>query len=269
MKSDGNELTLDNIGRRNFVLYQQKKGFRLGTDSVLLAWFASSMVRKDKEGNSRKASFLELGSGNGGSSLCVAARLPQSEIDCLEIMRSSYEVLLKNIEVNNVGDRMRGYCCDIRDLPDEVKQKQYDVVFTNPPFFTSATGVPTDASISSGEKLAGRFEENGGLEDFIRCAKSRVIPSSGHIVMIMKANRLTEVMSLMEKYRITPVRLLSIHPLADREASSVIIAGKVGAAGPHLKVLPPLILNENIDGDIKLTARAVEIYEGEHKDCFI
>ena len=27
------------------------------------------------------------GSGNGGSSLCVAARLPQSEIDCLEIMR--------------------------------------------------------------------------------------------------------------------------------------------------------------------------------------
>ena len=76
MKSDENELTLDNIGRRDFVLYQQKNGFRLGTDSVLLAWFASSMVRKDKEGNYRRATFLELGSGCGGSSLCVAARLP-------------------------------------------------------------------------------------------------------------------------------------------------------------------------------------------------
>ena len=263
------ELTLDNIGRRDFVLYQQKKGFRFGTDSVLLAWFASSFARKAKDGTFRKTSFLELGSGCGGASMCVAARLPDSEIDCTEIMGSAYEVLCKNIGANKVGDRVRAYNCDIRQMPDEVRQKQYDVVFTNPPFFNESKGNKTDSSASSDEKLAGRFEENGTAEDFIRAAKARVIPSYGHIVMVMKANRLAEIITLMNDYRISPVKLMTVHPLAGRNASSFLIAGKIGGTSSSLTVLPPLILNEECEGSVRQTARITEIYEGEHEDCFI
>ena len=255
------DLTLDHIGRAGFVLYQQKKGFRLGTDSVLLAWFAASFARRDKDGNYRDTSFLELGSGCGGASMCVAARLPNSTIDCCEIMPSSCEVLEKNIESNKVEDRVHAFCCDIRQMPDDVRLKQYDVVFSNPPFFNGATNVRTDPSASSSEKLAARFEENGTVEDFIKASKARVIPSTGHIVMVMKADRLTEVMSLMEANRIWPVRLLCIHPSADKNAASILIAGKVGGTNSQLRILPPLILNDNV--------RMNEIYEGEHKDCFI
>ena len=264
-----NDLTLDNIGRRDFVLYQQRKGFRLGTDSVLLAWFAASFARKDNSGNYRRTSYLELGSGCGGASMCLAARLPDCSIDCLEIMKSSYEVLLKNIEANNISDRVHGYNCDIRALPDEIKQKQYDIVFLNPPFFVGEKGNKTNAKSSSEEKLAARFEENGTLEDFIRVAKSRVIPSSGYIVMVMKADRLTDIMSLMDDMNIRPVRLMNIHPMADRNASSILIAGRIGNSNSQLKILPPLILNESADDSLRLTERAVAIYEGEHKDCFI
>jgi len=267
MTLDG--LTLDNIGRRDFVLYQQKDGFRFGTDSVLLAWFAASFARKTKDGNYRRTTFLELGSGCGGASMCVAARLPGSEIDCCEIMRSAWEVLCMNIEANKISDRVRAYNCDIRKLPDEVRMKQYDVVFTNPPFFNENRGNKTDAAASSEEKLAGRFEENGNAEDFIKAAKARVIPSSGHIVMVMKASRMAEMIDLMTSCNISPVKLMTIHPLADRNASSFLIAGKVGGTSSQLTVLPPLILNEACEGSVRQTARITEIYEGEHKDCFI
>ena len=267
MTSD--DLTLDHIGRRGFVLYQQKNGFRFGTDSVLLAWFASSFARKAKDGTYRGTSFLELGSGCGGAAMCVAARLSDSSIDCCEIMESACEVLKKNIIANNISDRVRAFNCDIRQMPDEVRLKQYDVVFTNPPFFNERKGNKTDISASSGEKLAGRFEENGTAEDFIKAAKARVIPSSGHIVMVMKADRLAEMISLMHDYNISPVKIMTVHPLADRKASSFLIAGKIGGASSQLTVLPPLILNEEVEGTVRPTARITEIYEGEHRDCFI
>lgn len=263
------DLTFDHIGRRDFVLYQQKKGFRFGTDSVLLAWFAASFARRSKDGSYKKTSYLELGSGSGGASMCVAARLPDCTIDCLEIMESSCEVLNKNIEANRITDRVHAYNCDIRDLPAEIRQKQYDIVFSNPPFFSGDKGVRTDASLSSGERLAGRFEENGTAEDFLRVSKSRVIPSSGYIIMVMKADRLSEIMSLMDKYRISPAKLMNIHPLADRKASSFLIAGRIGGSNIRMEILPPLILNEEKDGNIIQTGRMTEIYEGEHKDCFI
>ena len=201
--------------------------------------------------------------------MCVAARLPDSEIDCCEIMESSCGVLRKNIEANNIADRVRAFNCDIRKLPDEVRMKQYDVVFTNPPFFSESKGNKTDASASSEEKLAGRFEENGNAEDFIKAAKARVIPSSGHIVMVMKAGRLAEMINLMTSYNISPVKLMTVHPLADRNASSFLIAGKAGGTASQLTVLPPLILNEECEGSVRPAQRITEIYEGEHKDCFI
>ena len=254
-------LTLDHIGRNDFLLYQQKKGFRLGTDSVLLAWFAASFARRDREGGYRETSFLELGSGCGGASVCVAARLLNSRIDCCEIMESSCEVLKKNIEVNSLTGRVNAYNCDIRELPYEVRQKQYDVVFSNPPFFNAARNVKTDPAASSDEKLNARFEENGTVEDFLKVSKTRVIPSSGHIVMVMKADRLTEIMSLMEANRIRPVRLITIHPVSGRNASSVLIAGKVGGTGSQLRILPPVILDDE--------EQMTRIYEGEHNTCFI
>ncbi|MBR2523398.1 MAG: methyltransferase [Clostridiales bacterium] len=259
--TDPDNLTLDNIGRRDFILYQQKDGFRFGTDSVLLAWFAASFARKDKGGAYRSTSFLELGSGCGGAAMCVAARLPDCTIDCCEIMDVPCDVLRLNISANGVEDRVRAFNCDIRSFPGEIKQRQYDVVFSNPPFFNAQNNVRTDPAKSSGEKLAGRFEENGGLEDFLRASKSRVIPSTGHIIMVMKADRLTEVMSLMDNMNISPTRLLPVHPKQGREASSILIAGRVGNNRSKIRILPPLFLD---DAD-----RMNGIYEGEHKDCFI
>ena len=62
----------------------------------------------------------------------------------------------------------------------------------------------------------------------------------------------------------------SIHPFSDSKASSILLCGKRGVRCNELKILPPLILNErDLDGNIKSTLKTQEIYEDEHKTCFI
>ena len=254
---DSENITFEYIGRKDFVLYQQKNGFRFGTDSVLLAWFAASFVRRGKA-----ASMLELGAGCGGATMCAAARLDDVTIDAVEIMKTPDEIRLKNIDANKLSGRVRAFHTDLRQLPAELKSVMYDVVFANPPFFNSERGPATDSGASSEERLNGRFEENGGLDDCVRTAGARCRTSGGHVVMIMHGDRLKDLMESYLRNKITPTRLLTVHPAPGKNASMILLAGKKGSPKAELKILPPLFL-DNSDG------RVHRIYEEEHTDCFI
>lgn len=259
-----NNLTLEELGRKDYKLYQIRDGFRFGTDTVLLSWFTASFIR----GNSSKIhECLELGSNCGGAGICLAARRDNIHLDETEIMAEAYEVLKLNIDINGLENTIRPFNCDIRELPQDIKSKQYDIVLMNPPFFNKNRGMSAGKSRT---RLAGRFEENGGLEDFVRIAASRVKPSSGYVTMVMHGDRLGESLVLFNKYGLIPTKLLNVHPFADREASMILLAGRRGVKTDELKILPPLILNEkNSDGVIMETERIKNIYEGEHLDCFI
>ena len=260
------DLTTEDLGRKGFTLLQLKDGFRFGTDSVLLAWFAAAFIRKGNNGDKR-CEMLELGSNCGAVSLCVAARYDNAYIDAVEIMPDECEVMRMNIKNNNVGNRMRAFNADIRELPSEVKAKQYDVVFMNPPFYSRKNG---PAAGRSEGRLNGRFEENGDLDDFMAVAASRVIPSSGHIVMVMHADRLGDVMTSMQKNNIKLTRLMNVHPFEDRNASMILAAGKKGASGSDVKILPPLIISKKTSGGCIINTEKInDIYDKEHTDCFI
>lgn len=334
------ETTVEDLGRGGLRLRQLKDGFRFGTDSVLLAWFAASMVRRRKQpgagassgagdgdgagassgagetagmytgagseakgegagletkaeytgGKSRPVRLLELGSGCGGAALLTLARTDEAalmtlartegadlhacagtggtHIDCVEIMERPFTVLEKNIRDNGLESRMRAFRADIRQLPDEVRRNQYDVVFMNPPFFKRSQGqaVPEGKK----ERLAGRFEENGRLEDFVRTASARLVPSAGFAVMVMKCERMAETMELYLRHGLKPVRLMTVHDEANKNASMFLIAGLKTSAEAELKVLPPLIMHRRDEnGGIIDTEKLTEIYNKEHTDCFI
>ncbi len=262
MESD---LAIDDLGRNGYKLYQAEDGFKLGTASVLLAWFASSFVRRNREDKTR---MLELGSGIGSCAMCVAARLQKVKIDCIEIQQKPYEILVRNIELNNCNSRMRAYLAGIDSLPSEVKDISYDVVFMNPPFFSGMRGPRTDPS--SENKLVSRFESSNDLGDFISAASRRTRPSGGYVCMCMAASRLGECITLFGQNGLSPSRLMMCHSFEDKDAFLVLLAGKKGAPSCDLRVLPPLILNEwDKEGNVVRTPRLTAIYEEEHKDCFI
>ena len=115
---DENKLTLEDLGRKGYRMYQLKDGFRFGTDTVLLAWFTASFVK-----GSAPVKMLELGANCGAATLLVSARRDNVSIDALEIDKDAYEVLTKNIEINSLSGKVSAYEGDVRELPFDLKQK--------------------------------------------------------------------------------------------------------------------------------------------------
>ena len=259
---EGDLIVPEDLGRGGLKLLQHKECYKLDTVSVLLAWFAASFVRKGKP-----CEMLELGSGTGGASLLASARCKNAHIDGVEIVELAYKVFCENISLNGLSERITAYNCDLRKLPDSIKNKSYDVVFMNPPFYDGTKGSVTDASVKSLHESVARFSREGGLEDFIQAQSLRTRTSGGFAVMCISPDRVPECFSLYEKYKITPVRLLTVHANAGKPAFLALIAGKKGSPNAEFKVLPPLFINE--EGSQALTKRAIHIYEEEHDDCFI
>ena len=261
--------TFEDLGRNGLMYYQLKDSFRFGTDTALLAWFTASFVRKNRKQN-KEIRLLELGSGCGACSILASARTENTVIDACELMNDSLEVLSLNIKTNKLDDRINAYNCDIRQLPSVIKNRSYDVVFMNPPFFSESRG-PRTSDTKSLNVLNARFEQNGGLDDFVRVAASRVVTTSGFVTMIMKGNRLNDVLKSFYDNKLVPTHLLTVHSFADRNACMFLIAGKRGVKGTELKILPPLILNsvDSNTGDIITEEKVLKIYGEEHTDCFI
>ena len=259
---EGENIMPESLGRGGLMLLQHKDCYKLDTASVLLAWFASSFVRKGKH-----CEMLELGSGTGGVSLLVSARCRHAHVDGVELVELPYKVFCENIKLNNLSDRINAFNCDLRELPSEIKNKAYDVVFMNPPFYDGTKGSVTDAMVKSEHEKTARFADCGVLEDFVRVQSLRTRTSGGYAVMCISPDRVPEVFSMYSKYKITPVRLLTVHANAGKDAFLALIAGKKGAPNAEFKVLPPLFINE--EGSSALTKRATHIYEEEHSDCFI
>lgn len=260
------KITIEDLGRAGYKLYQSEDCFRFGTDTVLLAWFAASFIRQCEQSvPCGQRSVLELGAGNGAASFLVAARRCNTLIDSVEILAKSYDLLVRNIALNGLEERVRGFCCDIRELPSEVNRNQYDVVMFNPPFFAKGTG----PCVNRSNIVGARSEENGTLDDFVRVAASRVIQSKGRICLIMQASRLMDVLSSFDRYNVKVTDIMAVHPFADTKAKMVLVAGRKGAKGTDVRILPPLILNERKDGQAVRTRMLEHIYEEEHTDCFI
>ena len=259
---EGETIVPEELGRDGLLLLQHKDCYKLDTASVLLAWFAASFARAGKP-----CEMLELGSGTGGVSLLASARCKNAHIDGVDLVELAYKVFAENIKLNDLSSRITAYNCDLRDLPDDIKNKAYDVVFMNPPFYDGTKGSVTDTAVKSLHEKSARFAECGVLEDFIRVQSLRTRTSGGYAVMCISPDRVPEVFSLYAKYKITPVRLLTVHANASKDAFLALIAGKKGSPNAEFKVLPPLFINE--EGSSALTSRAVHIYEEEHSDCFI
>ena len=103
------------------ILRQPVSGFRGGLDAVMLA---ASLDAKAGD------AILELGSGAGTASLCLAARVPGSHITGIEIDPALVELANENAAANGMADRVRFVRGDALDPP----KRDFDFVMCNPPF---------------------------------------------------------------------------------------------------------------------------------------
>ncbi len=218
-------LTCDEFLGGKLRLWQPRDGYRAGVDPVLLAAAVPAEAGQD---------VLEIGCGAGAAVLCLGTRVDGLTLTGIEV-QTAYAALARRNAAEN-GLALEVVEADLRDLPADLRQRQWHHILMNPPYFDRA------ASTASADR--GRDKSLGGdtpLADWIDVAARRLRPK-GALTLIQRIERLPEALAACEGR----VGSLIVRPLAPREGRSpklfLLQARKGGRAA--FQLAPPLVLHE-------------------------
>lgn len=224
--------TCDVIFNGAAQIYQLKRGFRFGTDALLLA--------TDLPAVGANATIVDLGSAHGPVTLAIASKNPQARVIAVERQPSLFELLVESIELNAFS-QVEGILVDVREIRTRLKSHMADLVVCNPPYFREG-----EQRISSDVVRAGAHHElNGVLKDFIDAARY-VLKPTGYLKLITPPLRIPDVFSAIEGTDLRMKCMRFVHSRPDRDAYLVEYVLRRGAA-PDFLVRPPLFLHE-LDG---------------------
>jgi tRNA1(Val) A37 N6-methylase TrmN6 len=233
------ETTKDKFLSGKLTVEQPAKGFRAGLDAVMLAAAVPA---------SAKSEVLELGSGVGTASLCLAARVKDCGVTGVELDAALVEMSIRNAKANGVGDRVTFVEDNVFALRPALRHV-FDHVMCNPPFHDEK-GV---RSPSAAKNQALRDEHR--LRDWIEAGLKRTAPR-GTFTIIIRADRLREVIGYLPE---TGVNVFPLWPKPVEPAKRVLIQIRRGSRAQGM-ILPGLVLH-NDDG--KYTPDADAVLRGE------
>ena len=187
------DLTRDAFLGGKIHLYQPVSGYRAGVDPVILAATVPAVSGQ---------TVLDLGCGVGAAALCLGARVPGLRLTGVEVQPEYAELARRN-----GGGNFEVICADVADMPLKVRDRLFDHVVVNPPYY--------DRAASKATALPGRetaLGETLPLADWIKIGARRVAPK-GYFHLIHRAERLPEIISSLAP-RLGSIEVLPIAPLS-------------------------------------------------------
>jgi tRNA1(Val) A37 N6-methylase TrmN6 len=221
-------------------LRQPATGYRVAIDPVFLAAAVPAGPAD---------AILDVGSGVGAASLCLAARVPGCRVTGVERQRDLVRLAGDNIVLNALSARVSAMRGDLLDLPPRLAPGTFDHVMANPPFLTAASvTVPEDAG-----KAAATVESEADLAAWVRVALA-MVRAKGSLTFIHRADRLETLLALLAG-RAGAITLYPLWPGAGKPAKRMIVRARKQIASPT-RLLPGMILHE-ADGRFTAAAEAV------------
>ena len=234
---------VDDLQCRGCRLIQKVKGFRFGTDSVLLADFAAPR-KKDRA--------ADLGCGTGIIAVLLAAHAPDIHVDAVEIQPEIADMAERSVRLNGMQDRITVYGMDMRLAWRTIGAGAHTLVVCNPPYGKRGAALLSPDP----DRRTSRSEGDLTPDDIARSA-AMLLRDGGRFCVIYPAARAYEMMRAMDANRLAPKRIRTVHGVEGRPAKFVLMdAVKGGGSGLHW--LTPLILR---DADGAYTEEWHRIYD--------
>ena len=223
-----NEISQDLFLGGQLSIFQPLTGYRAATDPVLLA--AACPAKSSDE-------VLELGCGVGTASFCIFRRIRVS-LTGLEIQENYANLAIENGLLNKIPIHVE--IGDLRKMPKNIKNKNFDQVVINPPYYQ--TGTP---SKNQGRNQSLRI--TNPLSEWVNEGVKRLKPN-GWITIINTPENLIEILIALSKGT-GDIQIKPLTSLRDKTANRVIIRAKKGSKG-ITKLYAPLITHVS-EGNIK------------------
>lgn len=202
--------------------YTDDPAFKITTDSVLLADFASGDIF---------ARCMDLGCGGGLLSVLLHASCPEAVFDSADIRPEAVSICRENYAANKIRGSV--LCTDVRSHRELGTKGEYDLVVCNPPYFYTGKPSPDPSrAVARGGSLSpAQFSG----------AASYLLRKNGEFCLVHKPEYLTDIFAAFRLADIEPKKLRMVCHKADSAPSLVLISGRRGGK-PGLAALPSLIL---------------------------
>ncbi|MGD8192557.1 tRNA1(Val) (adenine(37)-N6)-methyltransferase [Brevibacillus ginsengisoli] len=218
---------IDDLLTHDLKIIQSHEVFCFSMDAVLLGRFASVPKR---------GRIMDFCTGNGAIPLIMSTRTLHATITGIEIQPRLQDMAQRNIDLNNLNERITIHLGDVKEAVKEFGYGQFDLITCNPPYMPASSGEQNE-----NQHLAiARHEILLNLEDVIRVA-SQLLKTGGKLALVHRATRMIDIITLMRQYGIEPKRMRLVHPRKDAEPNMILIEGTRGGK-PELRIQPPLIV---------------------------
>ena len=179
---------------KQFSVSQEYCAMKIGTDSVLLgAW-----ARLDSQPNS----ILDIGAGTGVLALMLAQRSGAELIDAIEIDDAAYEQCVGNFEASDWGDRLFCYHASLDEFTEEIED-QYDLIISNPPFYTDTFKTENE------ERNKARFEDAMPFTELLKSV-SKLLSPTGQFNLVIPFSEENSFIELAAKEGLYPSHILQV-----------------------------------------------------------
>ena len=202
-------------------LYQPHDGYRYNSDSIFLYDFIGRFALR--------GAALDVGCGVGIVGLLAARDLPLA-MTIIDKQPCMIDYAVHNYALNGLTVKAHA-----EDFALFNAGEQYDVIFSNPPFYDPAVTQSTDARLNT-----ARYAHHLPLEVFISGAK-RLLRPRGHVLFCYDAKQIDRVLAELRAVRLNPETIRFVHSKSDREAHIALIAARANSRS-MVRVLPPLIV---------------------------
>ena len=234
--------TEDYLLNKKVKIFQPQDGYRAAIDAVFVASLIDETIIKPN------STVLDVGSGTGAISLCLAHRLQNQNI-CI----TGIDIQPELVELSNMSAKANGFenflnyeICDIRHKTT-LKAGSYDIVITNPPYSDHDMPSPKES-----KKLAHNHQEFD-LTRWLTFSLKMLKPK-GYIALINRTEALNEILSAMYN-KAGNIRILPLYSKQNQPAKRVLILAQKGSRG-LTSILPPLYTH-NTDGNYSEQAEQI------------
>ena len=204
-------------------VWQPGRGYRAGTDAVLLA--AAVPAQPGEE-------VLDLGCGAGVVLLCLALRVRGLSLTGVERDTGYAGLCRRNCARNNV--RADIVEADVLALPPALKERRFDHVVANPPYLDRRHGLAGGDAAREGAIAAA-----DSLTEWAATGLRRVRPG-GRLTMIAPTVRLPEVLAAAGG---AGVAVRPVAARAGRDADRVLVSALKGGRAPF-RLMSPLVVHQ-------------------------
>ena len=240
------KLRKEPLGKGFFVYVTDHHTF--GTDAVLLSNFASAK-RKDK--------MVDLGTGCGIIPLLMLREGNLKFATGVDISDEATVIACKTVADQNI-ENFKIVNSNLTDLKGKVEFGCHTLVTCNPPYKAPNGGLKNPDRVLQ----VARHETECTLEDIVSVG-AKLLQTGGRLCMCHRPERLSELLSLMTKYKVEPKRLRLVCQRKGEEPWLVLVEGR-RSGNIGLRIEPTLYVEE--DGG--LSREMIEIY-GAYKEAYL